>query len=225
MAYRDDFFYTERKNKFGFATNAAKRDLLYGNILQQAAASAGKYVHDKTLAGEILGLTVKNNRIDHAASGHDDHVMSWLLCHWFTRMAMNLHHYGIPAGLALSGLVDQSEEKKSVTDRWKEEQQRAYLQEIDQLILAISDCENEALVALYERKLHMLSRKIEATGEVKNFSVDEVMERARRERDKKLRLTQSLGTGDPESQVREQLLETIAQHQRGLYRGYSSFRG
>jgi hypothetical protein len=227
LSSRDDFFYTERKTKFGFFTTKPKRDMLYGNTLQQAAKQSASMIRDKTLITEIMGLTVKNERIDHSHLGHDDHVFAWLLGHWFVNQAMNLSHYGIPAGLVMSALVESEEEEKSVGDRWKDHVQRAYMEEIDKLIITLGDCENEALVGLYERKLQFLSRKVESSGNVKDFSVDGIMDKVRREREKRQRLSNAVGTVSPEAEARNRVLDVISTYQNNRFRampgGYQSW--
>lgn len=219
MSQRDAFFYTERKTSFGFKTDAVKRALLYGNVLQQAAKQSCRSVHDKPLIDEILGLSEKNGRIDHSNVGHDDHVIAWLLAHWFATHAMNLAHYGIEPGLVMSALAEDVEEEKTATDFWKENLQKQYLEEIEGLISNLSDCENETLAALYERRLQYLSRRIEASGKIKDFSLDSVMERVKKEREKKTRLGYALGTSDPDQEVRNRVNDVISNYQNGGYRG------
>ena len=70
---RDERFYEKRKSTFGFVTTASSRLTLYTTVLQNAAKRAGHLVRDKTLSSEIRHLVEKNGRIDHDASGHDDH--------------------------------------------------------------------------------------------------------------------------------------------------------
>lgn len=107
--YRD-FSYgspTERKYfpfraDFGFPTNGTLRDALYGNILDQATRDSPTLVRDSILIDELSSLVLRNNRIDHKASGHDDHVISWLMANWFLRSSFNLSHYGIDSQKVLS---------------------------------------------------------------------------------------------------------------------------
>lgn len=93
MGDRDN--YRSYRKHFGFPTNASLREILYGPVLQEAAKKTGSLVRDSKLQSELSRLVERNNRIDHDASGHDDHVISWLLCHWFLTYGKNLEHYGI----------------------------------------------------------------------------------------------------------------------------------
>lgn len=221
MSQRDEFFYTERKTKIGFNTDKPKRDLLFGNILQQAAKQTASVVHDATLIGEILGLTVKNERVDHSRLGHDDHVFAWLLTHWLVNNGMNLSHYGIEPGVVMSALVQESEVEPSISEQWQGQVQKAYLAEIDELVETLGETTNEALVALYERKLQFLSRKVEASGTIKDFSVDAVMEKVRREREKRQRLSLASAGLDPDHERRQAIEDTISRFNANGFRSNS----
>ena len=95
LATRSSFFYEAIKTKFGFVTTAESRKELYVNILPELAKRAGGSVHCKVLSDQIRSLVVKNGRIDHTSSGHDDMVISWLLAGWFIMKGKNLQYYGI----------------------------------------------------------------------------------------------------------------------------------
>lgn len=219
MGMRDDTFYTARKTSFGFVTTKARRDLLFGNVLQTGAKQTAEMIHDRTLINEILGLTVKNDRIDHSQLGHDDHVFAWLLCHYFASYAMNLSHYGILPGLVKSAMKDDElKEDRPVADRWRDDMQKAYLAEIEQLVEMLAECESEAMVQLHERRLQYLSRKVEASGKVKDFSVDAVMDRVRKERETRHRVQVAMGNQDSETQFRSRVADTISAYQASYYR-------
>ena len=219
MSNRDDYFYTERKSCFGFSTDKPKRDLLYGNMLQNVARQAGTVVHDPVLIDEIMGLSEKNGRIDHKALGHDDHVFSWLMAYWMCSAATNLAYYGITPGLVMSALPTSKDEDKTVSDQWKEHLQRSYLTEIEELIEKLSDSDNETLTALYENRLRYLSRKVESSGIVKDFSVDGILDRVRKEREKKQRIGFATGYQDEDSAMHSELLGMIDQARANHFRG------
>ena len=91
-------YYTAYRKYFGYATSGSgknSRENLYGAGLIPALKYIGDVVHDKQLIDQIAGLTVKNGRVDHKAGGHDDIVISWLLCYWFLTKAKNKIWYGI----------------------------------------------------------------------------------------------------------------------------------
>lgn len=92
---RNDTFYDRWRAQFGFNTSGASRDLLYSTVLVSAAKHSASLICDSTLSEELRSLEIRNGRIDHSASGHDDTVIAWLLCHWFFMYGKNLQHYGI----------------------------------------------------------------------------------------------------------------------------------
>lgn len=98
MYARSPDIYTRHKKTFGFATSGSgetSRADLYGITFQNAAKLTGDRVRDLKTIDQILGLIVKNGRIDHGSSGGDDHVIAWLLSFWLLTLGRNLHHYGI----------------------------------------------------------------------------------------------------------------------------------
>jgi len=98
---------TERKyfpfrNDFGFPTNGPLRETLYVTILREATRDSATLIRDSIIIDELSSLVERNNRIDHKASGHDDHVISWLMANWLLRNSYNLSHYGIDPAKVLS---------------------------------------------------------------------------------------------------------------------------
>jgi hypothetical protein len=222
MSQRESNFYTERKTSFGFSTDKQKRDLLYGNILQNAARQSHAVIRDHMLVDEILGLTEKGGRIDHSQLGHDDHVIAWLMCHWLVVVGMNLAHYGIDPGLVMSAVVSEEDKNKTATQLWKDDLQSAYLKEIDELVAKLSDTENDAMAALYENRLRLLSRKVEAAGNIKDFSVDGIFDRVRKEREKKYRLSMVSSYYSEEKAVHDNVMDMIGSLKSGSYRQTAS---
>jgi hypothetical protein len=225
MSMRPSFFYTERKTCFGFKTDKTLRDLLYGNILQTACRRLGKYIADKPLAGELLSLTMKNGRVDHSELGHDDHCIAWLMGHWMATAALNLSHYGIPAGLIMSTLKEAEEDEKPLGAQWKLDQQKTYASEIDTILTMLDESGNDAMAVLYEQRLKYLSRKLESEGASPEYAMDAVMERMRDIKAKRLRLVQSQATATPEGNAHRDIMETINQFQRGGYRSSATSWG
>lgn len=90
-------FYQRYRKYFGYMTGSGEhsRELLYGSNMQEAAKRTAHTVRDEGLINELSGLVEKNNRVDHQSGRHDDHVVAWLLAHWFLTYARNLSHYGI----------------------------------------------------------------------------------------------------------------------------------
>ena len=96
--------YAEFRSDFGFNTNNELRTELYGDVLRAATNQSATLIRDAMLVDELSSLVVRKGRIDHSASGHDDHVISWLMANWFLRYARNLNHYGINPREVLSKL-------------------------------------------------------------------------------------------------------------------------
>lgn len=102
LSRRPAQFYDRCKTLFGFRTAGGGvhgRNKLYIDALQRAGGLGGDKVRDSALASEILSLSVKNGRIDHASGMHDDRVIAWLLAIWFLCFGKNLAFYGIKAAL------------------------------------------------------------------------------------------------------------------------------
>jgi len=183
---RGNYFYDDVRNKFGFNTTAESRMTLYGEVLPEAAKRAGRHTRDKTLINEITSLVVKNGRIDHKASGHDDMVISWLLNFWFVMKASNLSHYGIPRGAILSrttGDAASPEERRAAAEA---ELQRAYREELDSVVEELKSTTNMYVVSKLEHKLNVLNVKIKAMGG-ESFSLNELLEDIKDARTKAMR--------------------------------------
>ena len=92
---RDDRFYDTYRKYFGFVTTGPLRDRLDSDTLKNGVKIGGGLIRDKGLASELLALVVKDGRIDHKASGHDDCVIAWLLACWFMFYGKRLDFYGV----------------------------------------------------------------------------------------------------------------------------------
>jgi hypothetical protein len=95
---RDREILTKYKKAFGFATSgtgATSRSELYSTTLINAAKLTGDKVYDPMLIHQILGLVIKNGRVDHADGEHDDLCIAWLLGMWLLTLGKNLSFYGI----------------------------------------------------------------------------------------------------------------------------------
>jgi hypothetical protein len=113
---------TERKffpyrSDFGFPTSGPLREALYIDIMPVATETTATMIRDASLIDELSTLVERRGRIDHASSGHDDHVISWLMTHWFLRSARNLDHYGINTRSILSRLRTMAAESPQESKR------------------------------------------------------------------------------------------------------------
>jgi hypothetical protein len=123
----------------------------------------------------------------------------------------------------MSALKNTEEEKRTPIERYRDQIQQTYMVEIDELVNKLADSENSAVSTLLENRLKVLSRKVEASGTVKDFSMDGVMERVRRERVKRQRIASASGARDPEATAYYNVRDMISNAQRNFYRGGTSF--
>ena len=161
LSKRSTSFYDKLRKHFGFNTSGTSRELLYGTILQNAAKEAGHLVYDKTLSTEIRGLVVKNGRIDHSSSGHDDMVISWLLSHWFLTHSKNLSYYGIDTSTALSK-VHYEGRTLSLEEELDMEEQHEIKAEMEELYEQLSEVTDEFMISKFESRLWSLNNRLKA---------------------------------------------------------------
>jgi len=178
MNRRPTDIYVRYKKTFGFATSGSgsySRGELYSSVLMAAMKRAGTKVKDKTLVDQILGLVIRNGRIDHEVGEHDDMVIAWLLTHWFLTQGKNLSFYGIDItkiGSAIRTQKELSYEELEIAAEQK------YLRErIEDLQKELIGERDTFLCARIEHELRSLERKIILEdGEM--FSVDELIRKA-----------------------------------------------
>lgn len=200
--------YTPWRRYFGFPTNGPLRELLYTSVLQEAAKKTGHLVRDVTLAEELSGLTTKNNRIDHSNGKHDDHVISWLLAHWFLTYAKNLSHYGID-----SSQVKRKVHETAIKLTWKEQQelrrQEELKAEIDQVLEAMGESLSDIEMLRYEHRLESLYRRMDRdTFEDQYGNIDEIKRQAQDRRDRSKGVT-ATKVGNPLDLDRSKLTRAI----------------
>lgn len=155
LRIRSSFFYDKFKSFFGFSTTAQSRQELYGRVMQNTAKLAGHMTRDKVLTKEIKGLVEKNGRIDHAASGHDDTVISWLLGSWFCHNAKNLSEYEIKPGLNMSRVYLVKDEEAMRESVARKEQERLR-EAIEGLAHTLKNSNNAFLNVKLEKQLSQL---------------------------------------------------------------------
>ena len=164
------------KKLFGFATSATgttSRTELYGTTLSQAAKYTGHTVRDKKTINQMLGLIVKNGRIDHQDGENDDMVVAWLLSGWFLLQGKNLQHYGInPRDILCDNVITRKE--STVLNSYEQYQQKQIRQEVDALIDAIK---KEKDIHLSQRLEHELRYKVGqlSDGDRQTLAIDELM--------------------------------------------------
>lgn len=110
--------YTKYKKCFGWATSGGgttSRGDLYSKTLSIATRMGGSVIRDSILVLQLLGLTIRNGRIDHQEGEHDDMVVSWLLGWWLMTNGRNLHYYGLNPQSILSNNATVLQERKTKT--------------------------------------------------------------------------------------------------------------
>jgi len=140
---RDPSVYVKYRKYFGYATSGAgrsSRDVLYGEIFNACISYTSDTVRDVKLAGQLTGLKIKNNRIDHSLHGHDDLVIGWLLGYWMLAKGENLDFYGIPINKVLTTVTEVIINENGGTEAMEaREYQLELKKEIDNLVDKIKD--------------------------------------------------------------------------------------
>lgn len=195
VTMRSEDFYATRKSSFGFVTNADNRVLLYTTILQNAAKNGGSAVNSERLSSEIRSLVVKNDRIDHSNSGHDDHVIAWLLAHWFITQGRNLSHYGIDTNLVMSALRVFTDREETAQEIYQREVQQKLLFEAGQLLDQLSSERDQMVLAKLEGRLRALSGRLVDDGDTSYVqTIDAAINESREHREKLKRLQSRNGS-------------------------------
>lgn len=156
---------TERKffpyrSDFGFPTSGPLREALYIDIMPIATESTATLIRDASLIDELSTLVERRGRIDHASSGHDDHVISWLMTHWFMRSARNLDHYGIDTRRILSRLRTAAVESPQETKRILKEEK--LLNEIQTMEEKIDASRSQMERKYLETKLKVMKSELKS---------------------------------------------------------------
>lgn len=107
------------RKEFGFNTSksATSREFLYGSVLMTSLNLNVTRLNDNSLIDEACGLTMKNGRVDHSESGHDDLLIAYLLACFFILFGRNHQLYGIAPdefmrNIEANGAEIDAEEKK-----------------------------------------------------------------------------------------------------------------
>jgi hypothetical protein len=181
-------FYSKYKRSFGFATSATgatSRTELYSTTLLNAAKITGDYVKDGKTIDQILGLEIRNGRVDHRTgdnghSSHDDMVIAWLLSYWLISLGKNLTYYGIKTRDVLSENRASKEANTPSTLYYNREQ--AYLrQEIENTVKELANEFDEYVSMKLEHKLKNLASKLNETDRA-TLSLDELITNIRDQR-------------------------------------------
>lgn len=173
--------YAPFRNQFGFPTSASLRDTLYGEILRESTRHGPTLIRDQLLVDELSSLVMKRGRIDHAASGHDDHVISWLMNQWFLRYARNYDHYGISSRSVLSRLRQASiaHDPKETSKMMRQEKIKRQIVELEE---RMENAKSAMEAAYYSTRLKSIRSELIEDNDVPVDSVDSAAERGRESR-------------------------------------------
>lgn len=174
------------RTEFGFVTGSENRKDLYRTIMVNAIKDAGSKVRDSTIIQQILGLVVKNDRIDHSSSGHDDMVIAYLIGHWFLNRGVNLSFYGIDFNRIL---IDRDKDGKELTleQKVEQDQQKQIASEIESVYEMLKEARSQFDIFRLEAKLQALMLRVD-TVETNVRSFDALVEEANRVRRNRIRL-------------------------------------
>lgn len=158
----DDWWVPFRK-EIGFKTDGGKRKTLYTDVLTTAVGCAKHVAHSERLVDQLLSLVVKNSRIDHISSGHDDMVIAWLLAFYFIFLGKNLKWYGLNNNRAVlryynKGKMTADEERERLEER---EEKMQKFDEIENLFAIVKSIKEPSNRISYEVKLRTLIKAVD----------------------------------------------------------------
>lgn len=160
---RDPTIYTRAKRLFGFATSGSgiqSRDTLFGAVLQEATRGYASGINDSRLVQQMLGLVIKNNRVDHEAGEHDDLVVAWLLSHWFLSRSNNLRAYGIDPMSVLQ--VRNQNKSLQLEDVCRQAMQEGIRNSITLKLKSLEKTQDPMTIMILENEINILNSRLEA---------------------------------------------------------------
>ena len=178
----------KHKKYFGYPTSALgnySRDGLYGSCFRNAVHYTKSKIKDPILSSQILGLVIKNGRIDHDEYSHDDMVVAWLLTHFFISSGKNLNAYGID-GFEIMDQVE-TREIKTMEDfiKYKEElEQQSIRKEMISLYSELEETTDYYLSMKIEQELRNLDRRLKMDDR-EIFSIEQLILQAKEKKKKK----------------------------------------
>lgn len=213
---RNDVFNTHRKF-FGFATSgsgATSREDLYSRTLSMSAKLTGHLTRDRKLILQILGLEIRNNRVDHAEGEHDDLVIAFLLSFWLMESGRNLSYYGIDPSMVLyyNDIAREISTKKNSEEHRESEKAREDVKRLTEEIKAERD---EYMARRLEYDLQNAIAKL-SEGDRKILVADDLVNKLREERNRRT-------SSSPMQDYFSRTLSSI--NNGGNYGGYGGYGG
>jgi len=184
MNRRDPYVYVKCKSLFGYVTSGsgkAARSNLYSETLVHAVKHFGDCVYDKLITQQLLGLTYRNGRLDHAEGEHDDLVIAFLLTHWFLLRSKNLKDYGIDPLNVLRVKTAENHAAMTPESAWEKREQDRLQAEIADVTEKLKATNDEFIIMRLEGKLRSMYSRLVVTSH-EQFSIDAVLEQLKKER-------------------------------------------
>ena len=183
LPHRRPEVYVKYKKTFGFATSAngvTSRTELYSTTMLKIMKLTADTVKDPMLINQILGLVIRNNRVDHNVGERDDLVIGSLLTGWVILNAKNLSFYGINSKdlLKQNPAVQQEVTAQSSYDNRYNDYVR---QQIEALLQQLNQEKDEYVCMSLEQQLKGLYPKL-IQEDQQLFSVDDLINQIRNKR-------------------------------------------
>lgn len=177
------------KEFFGWVTTgsgATARSKLYTETLMNAGRNIGYVVKDRPLILQLLGLVIKNQRIDHRDGEHDDLCIAWLLFYWLLSSGKNLQYYGIDPSIIMSQNVKLIEQKK-VTSAYQSYLQRRARTDVQRLSEEIENEKDPMVAKRLEMDLEYALKNLSEEDKV-HFSADDFINTLREKKRKAMQI-------------------------------------
>lgn len=176
--YYDSFIFDKYSAHIGFKTSGngvTSRDQLFSTTLLMMMKYTAHLLRCPLLIDQLLGLVIRNERVDHAPGNHDDAVVAALLSFWILISGKNLDLYGFSISLLLKRntvyLTERFESDSGSKDR---ERMEATEKEINDLLEAMKTEPNPVIIDQLERRVRFLGRNIKENS--RHISVDSMLE-------------------------------------------------
>lgn len=177
--------YMRHKKYFGFNTTQKLRDTLYGPILSRTLSLKGAF-KDNKMSSQVLGLSVKNNRMDHSSGEHDDLVISKLLGIWFLVEGRNMKYYGIDPSRILSKAKKNGAKQLSPVEQRSQSEMESYQEELTELKHRFETARSPLERDFITRRMKVIKLKLGDRDVDASISIDQYMDRAAKESVKKV---------------------------------------
>jgi len=171
---RNSNLHIKYKKHVGFSTSGAgrtSRDKLYSDTLMDLVTRSKSQLFDITLSDQILGLSIKNGRIDHADMENDDLVIASLLTQWFMVKANNLVYYNLNPLEVLSDIRHRDTTHENVNKRMAALKDKKIKERIDALISQGTTTKDFIKIGRIKSEIELLTRELSKADDVYNIDI------------------------------------------------------